>query len=62
MMFLIPASFSIVIICTFPLMTSISQFFWLNTPLSRIEIFGIFSSLAGVFFLLRPDMFRVSEI
>ncbi len=62
MVYLVPMSYSIVVICTYPIMHSLCNYLMVNHGLRRYEIVAIVASIIGFFSLVQLDIVEIKRL
>ena len=62
MVYLVPVSYSILVICTYPIMHSLSSYLMVNQGIRRYEIVAIVASILGFFSLVQLDIAEIKRL
>jgi hypothetical protein len=62
MVYLVPMSYSILVICTYPIMHSLCNYLMVNQEIRRYEIVAILASIIGFFSLVQLDIVEIKRL
>ncbi len=62
MVYLVPMSYSVIVICTYPMMHIICGYLMVNQVIRRYEIVAIFAAVIGFMSLINLDIAEIKKI
>ena len=62
MVYLVPQSYAVLVICTYPIMHSLCNYLMVNQGIRRYEIVAIVASMIGFFSLVHLDIVEIKKL